>query len=551
MHAELRFARFGRGILYVSIAAMLLPVLFSLTAPNVSAADGSIDGIESGWDYTESDPSGRFSDDGVVMDWYTEGAGSRKMTYDGLNINAGDYMRISRSVSLSRIENLKFDYKKTLTGGGADRVVFRMMIGSDNVWTSPTGAQEETGVLVDVSGYSGLQTIAFEYIHTGGSAWNESSGSIWVDNLWGEGENASAYQIQLYWEDNNQTISDNENRTLFASFPNYAPQERTMVGGTLDILYPERPDWLKLTYGSYWRALIPTVDNGAITFWITPSPDQYSFYLQDYTAMYGPNRNGQLLIMKWIGSETVDINGDYWGSDWRSTAWLITGEKYQIWVRSDGAPLRIVGPIDAVSPSVEKTIEVQVIFENVIPIFDYVYWAAWRIDNNTIRTEYQDNYSNTTTAHVGIYDGENRGLQVEYQPDNEWFVITWTGAESTMSYEVVLTVQHENYGDFVMTVPVFTFGWGPPGVGGGVSEPWGLPLGATIAGIGSAIFVVVIGLSFDALRVQMGMIAMALSLVFVWLMGFLPLPGPYGGTFTATLIMVMAVLFALTWRRGK
>lgn len=301
----------------------------------------------------------------------------------------------------------------------------------------------------------------------------------------------------------------------------------------------------------YWRYIIPPYSGGDLNFIIVDDisdVEQYRFFLQDYTAQYSPP-TGQIIFRSWIGTDLAEINSDYWGADWRSTAWLVTGTQYQIWVRGSDAPLRLVGPIDAVAPADEKTIVVQVIIENVIPIFDDVYWNAWRIDNSTIRMEYQDNLDNTIEAHVAIFD-ENGVQQVEFQPNNEWFIVTWLAADGAESYEVVLTVQHGEHGDFVMTMPIGTLE-GPPGVEGGVSEPWGLPAGMTIAGIGSVILVVIVGLSFDALRVQIGMLAMALTLIFTWQMGFLPLPGPYGGSFTATLILVMAVLFALTWRRSK
>ena len=300
----------------------------------------------------------------------------------------------------------------------------------------------------------------------------------------------------------------------------------------------------------YWRYFIPPYSGGNLNFIIVDDisgVEQYRFYLQDYTAQYIPP-NGQLLIKSWIGTNLAEINGDYWRADWRTTAWLVTVTQYQIWVRADDAPLRLVGPIDAVNPTDEKTIVVQVIIENVAPIFDYVYWNAWRVDNNIIRVEYRDNLDNTIEAHVAIFD-ENGVQQIEYQPDNEWFITTWLGADGAESYEVVLTVQHGEYGNFVMTMPIGSLE-GPPVVDG-ISEPWGLPSGLTLSALGSVILVFIVGLSFDALRVQMGMLAMALTVMFCWTMGFLPLPGPYGGSFTAVLILVMAVLFALTWRRGK
>jgi hypothetical protein len=67
----------------------------------------------------------------------------------------------------------------------------------------------------------------------------------------------------------------------------------------------------------------------------------------------------------------------------------------------------------------------------------------------------------------------------------------------------------------------------------------------------SIVLVFVVGLAFDALRIQLGVLGIALTALFCWYMGFLPLPGPYDGGFTATLILIAAVIFALTWRRGR
>lgn len=302
---------------------------------------------------------------------------------------------------------------------------------------------------------------------------------------------------------------------------------------------------------AYWRYILPAYSGGVLDFVIVDDPtdvDQFTFFLQDYTGQYMPP-NGQLIFKLWVGSDLAEINSDYWGADWRNTAWLVTGAQYQIWVRGMNAPLRMVGPIDAVTPSAEKTIIVRAVISELTPIYDHVYWAAWQESDTIIRVEYQDNLDNTIEAHVGIYDMDG-DLVSEYQPDNEWFIITWPSAENTESYEVVLTVQHGIYGDFTMTMPI-GLATGPPGVEGGLSEPFNLPSGMTLAALGSIILVFIVGLAFDALRVQLGMLAIVMTTLFCWYMGFLPLPGPWDGVFTATLILVMAVLFALTWRRGK
>lgn len=365
------------------------------------------------------------------------------------------------------------------------------------------------------------------------------------------------FQIWVRFEDNYALAGwiPDENRGIDLLFEwDGGTYPYTLTANPENIIVPEAGASMKIVKltdnDDYWRYFIPPHSGGNLNFIIVEDisdVELYRFYLQDYTAQYTPP-DGQMLVKFWIGTDLAEINGDYWGADWRTTAWLVTGTQYQIWVRGVDAPLRLVGPIDAVNPAEEKTIVVQMVIENVIPIFDYVYWNAWRVDNNIIRVEYRDNLDNTIEAHVAIND-ENGVMQIEYQPDNEWFITTWISANGAESYEVVLTVQHGVYGNFVMTMPLGSL-VGPPGVEG-IGNPFDLPGGLTLAALGSVILVFVVGLSFDALRVQMGMLAMALTMIFCWQMGFLPLPGPYGGSFTAVLILMMAVLFALTWRRGK
>ncbi len=537
----------ARGIARVGLISMVMLAFFALVG-NVLAAVVRIDSMESGWTYSESDPSGRFVDNGVVTNWYTEGAGSMAMTYNGLTIDATNYMMISKSIQLTGIDNLRFDYKKTLDGGSGARVVFRMSIGvaPDNVtlWTAPQSDQQENGVTVDISAYSGLQTISWEYIHLGGTAWDEAAGSIWVDNLTTDSDNC--YAVRLYWEENN-TAATSENGTLTSYMTNYGTQEYDVVNGALNVKYPERPKWMKLTHGSYSRTIIPSADNGTLYFYVASStPTSYNFTLSDLVGGYGPP-DGALYIYKWIGSESILIHSDYWSADYICSAYLILGDKYQFAVVAPGKPQRYVGDI-TMSSVTDRVIQVSPIAEELLVIFDYVSWGAWRVDNSTIRAEYQDNLDNTLSVSVTIYC-ENGDVANQWEPDNEWFIVTWTEADENESYNVVLDGSHSTYGDFVFSIPIGLM-YGPPSTDG-IGNPFDLPFGLTLAGIGSIILVGVVGLSFDSLRVQLGMLGMAMTVLFCWYMGFLPLPGPYDGAFTGTLIFVMAVLFAITWRRGK
>jgi len=274
--------------------------------------------------------------------------------------------------------------------------------------------------------------------------------------------------------------------------------------------------------------------------------DQYHFFLQDYTTQYIPP-NGQMVIKLWIGTSLATINADYWGADWRTTAWLMAGIQYQIWVRGVDAPLRLVGPIDAVTPTEEKTIVIQIILPDYTSILQNIYWSVWRVSDSTIRVAYQDNWDNTIEASVKIYDMENNLVPGgEFQPDNEWFIVTWAGANKNESYNVRLAVTHGKYGDFVIAISIGIFGK-PSGFGSGMGSPFpDMPI--PFMAIASVIAICAMALLFDAPRAHLAVIAMALTTAFLWYMGWLPLPG---GWYTVVLILVMAILFALVWGRRR
>lgn len=366
------------------------------------------------------------------------------------------------------------------------------------------------------------------------------------------------YEITIRWEDNYGVVSwvPDANRPLELTFQwNGGSENYTMTSNPENVTVDSSGiamTWVRVNDNDvYWRKVIPEFSGGQVTLVIVEdftTVDQYQFFLQDYTALYIPP-DGQLIFRKWIGTTLAEISGDYWGADWRSTAWLITAEEYQVWVQGVDAPLILIGPLTAFNPSEEKTIIVRIIDAPLDPIYDYVSWAAWRDNVGIIRAEYRDNLDNTTTANVSIYNMAGT-LVAEYQPDNEWFIITYTMGDNALSYNVVLTANHGVYGTITYATPV-----GPTdvsrGVEGGASGPFNLPDGVTLAGLASVIAMTVIGLAFDETRIPLGMIGMAFTLVFFWYMGMLPLPGPYDGAFTATLFVVVAALFAVTWRRRR
>lgn len=299
---------------------------------------------------------------------------------------------------------------------------------------------------------------------------------------------------------------------------------------------------------AYWRYVIPTLSGGDLTFVIVDDPtevEQYRFFLQDYTASYGPPA-GQMIVKNWIGTDLAEINSDFWNADWRMTAWLVTGIQYQLWVKGVESPLRLIGPIDAVVASEEKSIQVYPLMVEPTFIYEHVLWTAWRLDNNTIRAIYHDTLDNTIEARVEIRGLDNSLLEM-YQVDNEWFTVTWTEAAADETYNVILSVTHGELGYFTVSTPI-ELAYEPPGVGpGGVSELLGMIV-VSFSSFASIILMNCVGLIFDAPRAALAAVVMSLTLAFTWLMGWLPLAG---GVYTVMLLIVMAILFALVQGRRR
>ena len=331
---------------------------------------------------------------------------------------------------------------------------------------------------------------------------------------------------------------------IIAYMSTYGAQENTIIGGLLNVTYPERPYWIKLNFGNYWRGLIPSADNETMTFYVANELTLYTFILNDIVGGYG-HPYGKLYFKKWIGPNLVTINSDYWSVDSTCSAYLLFGEKYQIYMMGVDLPIRCIGDI-VMTAETSRIIQTTRIDTELSPLYHYISWNAWRESINTIRAEYQDNLDNTLEASVSIYD-KNGNLLTRFQPDNEWFTITWNGAIENESYNVALNISHRNYGSFTINTPIGPTVEPIPGIG----NPFSLPAGLTLAGIGSLILIFVIGLSFDALRVQLGVLGIAMTVLLCWYMKLLPLPGPGGGLYTAILILFVAVLFAITWRRYR
>jgi hypothetical protein len=84
---------------------------------------------------------------------------------------------------------------------------------------------------------------------------------------------------------------------------------------------------------------------------------------------------------------------------------------------------------------------VELTFQNCVS------WDAVREDNGNITVNYHDTTGNTISANVKI---ENLADQIENEAtfDNtQTFSFMWTGAENSVPYRVILTVQHDIFGE--------------------------------------------------------------------------------------------------------
>lgn len=385
-----------------------------------------------------------------------------------------------------------------------------------------------------------------------------ANGMVYVSSWVPEGDTLYCFAsvlIYIRWEDNYALVKNVESESLELWVYKEEGREKLTIDSNPYVISSELYSEARLIElwdnANYHRSRIPPHPPEDLDFFIVDDPSElgeYVFILVDLTGKYGPSYEGWVSARKYIGDELAAITEDYWGANEQAILHLTLGDVLYVYVGSNISPLRLVGPIRLPSTAANVTIKVFPVITELDQIFDDVYWAAWRESDNIIRVEYQDNLDNTTGVRVEIYDMEDN-LMAEYQPDNEWFIVTWTGADENESYNVVLEVEHGIYGDFTINTPIGSTE-GPPGVEG-TENPFDLPPGLTLAALGSIILITVIGLSFDALRASLGVLGIAMTTLFCWYMGFLPLPGPYNGLFTAVLILFIAVLFVLTWRRRK
>ncbi len=308
---------------------------------------------------------------------------------------------------------------------------------------------------------------------------------------------------------------------------------------------------------AYWRRNVVQNYGGELVMVIVGEPgtvggttlgdvDDFTFFLQDFTGLYEPP-DGVITFKLWIGDNQATINKDYWGAEWRSIAWLVTGTRYQLWMEAENAPIRLIGPFDAFNSSEEKTIQVKPTAQTVESLLPGVSWGVERMSDNVIRMEYKDNYEETITARVTLSNYLGEELQT-WAPDNEWFIITYSQATPAEGYFVTFEFSHETHGSFTLTSAVS--GGAPPEVGG-LGNPFGLPSGITLAALGTMIALTVLGLAFDEKTLHIGVLAIVVFTLFAWRMGWITLPGPFDGLFTGTMLLIAAVLVILTrrWRK--
>jgi len=350
------------------------------------------------------------------------------------------------------------------------------------------------------------------------------------------------YNIRLRWEENAENA--NVNATLTAYMGSGAQENAVTAGVLSNVTYSERPYWMQLTYGDYFRSYVPTADNGTLYFYVTDSASlaAYTFQLVDLTGMYGPP-TGRLIISKMIGASSVILYDSPWQADLTVLAYLRLNNMYQLTVKSDLAHVRSLG---GYAVGLTSPILVQVgTYESpdLAEIWSNIYWAAWRMsDNTTIRAAFEDNTGDCLTASVSIYD-ENGTLCQFFAPDNGDFVVTWLDSHPDSSYTVVLyeTRDDENLPLITFSTPISAI-WTSPVV----TPTGGLGLGNPIPflNIFSFFILCAMGMAFDIARPQMAAIAISLTALLLMALGWLDI-----SIYTIFLIVGLSVLCSLGFKR--
>ena len=555
MTQRAKFARFGRPIIYTFVSMMLLPVLLSITAPQVVAVVGTLlDNFENvgeqEWTYNEVDAPNTMTGT-TTSEWKTQGENSYKLWKTRDNTNAtGDYCEIYKNIDLSDISHLYFDARlfgnRTMSANRA-----RVYISGALEWEKDFGSfAEYLGETIDVSGYTGTENIVFR-LYLGGNLDSTENEAFYIDNL----RDVSPWQVELRWESNYALVEDSapENKLengidiTFFMIDN-SVQKFTMTMNPENFAVDPNIEKIRVdvTYDNYWRTRIipPDAENATVMIIVdnVEDLDQYEFTLGDLTGLFGIEYDGQLWFSRYIDNQ-LQVHEDYWDAEESVTAFLVYGGEYSLMlVTSDRE--RSVGRITADGILTKEIAVSKFILPDPLELWDDVAWSTWWSDND-LKVSYQDNVSKTDNATVNIYDENDNQVHTETFSTNEW-TLTWAGANENNHYAVELNLNHQTHGSSIVRV-VLSPSWTPPlededvipGIGqlGDLPFAWGAGVAAFLA--------LVIALTFGARHAGFCVMTMGLMLIAL---------GPIMGVFTAStevialiaFLMVMGVIMMLT-----
>jgi hypothetical protein len=483
---------------------------------------------------------------GQATDWKTEGAYSVKLykTTAGANI-VGDYIYIEKSIDLTRIDNLVFDAKLDGDNTHASNKA-QLYVSGGLVWENDFSTlQVLENVLVDVSSYGGARVVRFS-LHLGAVYGAAETQSFYIDALYGQSKDS--YDVELRWEENNELAI--ENATLTAYIAGYGTMENNIVDGVIEnVEYPNRPAWIKITHGDYYRQLVPSADSGDLTFYVVGAANQsdvgtYIFTLIDMTGEYGwPD--GWLSIKKWVGDNLVTINEAEWSTDFTSSAYLILDHTYCFHVKNPTSTFD-AGSLTMTADATRELYAWDVTIEGVTWWHEFVWWGAeWSDNFNEIEVAYLDNLENTTQIDIYIYDlTDNLLYQTQFTDDYD-VSLSWENAENDTDYKVNLVAQHENFGELDDWRWVFALAENvePPPV---EPPPTGSPIPLpTIAGI---ILIACVGMSFSVVHASTASVIITFAAVGIKFagvkIGLELLPIPWAA-------LALFVLLAVIWKVGE
>lgn len=312
-----------------------------------------------------------------------------------------------------------------------------------------------------------------------------------------------AVTVTAYWDDGTAAQSFEVNGTEYKGFST-APQYFQFELGTADREY-----WLSADEG----------DDTSVAIYI------FNSTLSSYTLTFY-DRVGALSTYSWVTASRY-INGSLTVMDKRKvdeTVKVVMGlqvyETYVVKVEAEAGTTYTWGDLTTTTDStIDLTVKGLEFPQEVILNYRYVraygYREYYNTTHHSIVAVYEDTKYNTNSVNISIYNSTDDIVHTYLYSDTDNFTYTWSAASYNVSYYMVQTVSHGDYGTLVYKIPF---------VGAGTMENpfnWDflgtLPNDVSVSALIPSIILVVLVLIFSPLTSGIGgVITFIVACLFVW-----------------------------------